>query len=100
MAENPPTAAVIPPPNPGSGGLGEKSEDEKRMATAEHQDNIENDAIENDAPNDLHKTAAIATIQQQHTIPTTGKRMPTSKWEYIFFCVFCTLLLPPQICND
>ena len=97
MAENPPTAAIIPPPVPGTGGLDESSEAEKRAATAEHHDTIDQGPIENDAPNDLHKTAAIATIQQQHTIPTTGKRLPTSKWEYIFFCVFCTLL-PPEIC--
>lgn len=38
---------------------------------------------------DLHKKGALGFIQQQHTIPTTGAAIPTSKWEYIFFCIYC-----------
>lgn len=38
---------------------------------------------------DKHRQAGESFIRQQHTIPTTGKRMLTSKWEYIFFCMFC-----------
>lgn len=30
-----------------------------------------------------------AVINQRETIPTTGKRIPTTKWEYITFCIFC-----------
>jgi hypothetical protein len=30
-----------------------------------------------------------AVINQREAIPTTGKRMPTGKWEYITFCIFC-----------
>lgn len=37
---------------------------------------------------DEHRKAAVAAIRQQHTIPTTGKRIPTGKWEYILYCVF------------
>lgn len=43
---------------------------------------------------DLHRKAGIGIIQQQHSIPATGKRMPTSKWEYIFFCIFCESPIP------
>lgn len=39
--------------------------------------------------NEPHKKAALGFLQQQHTIPTTGKAIPTGKWEYIFFCIFC-----------
>lgn len=35
-----------------------------------------------------------AVINQQETIPTTGKRIPTTKWEYITFCIFCTTRFP------
>lgn len=38
-----------------------------------------------------HGKAGVSVIRQQHTIPATGNRKPTSKWEYIFFCVFCEL---------
>lgn len=43
----------------------------------------------NDSAPDLHKKGALGFIQQQHIIPTTGNVMPTGKWEYIFFCVYC-----------
>ena len=33
-------------------------------------------------------TVGRAVIEQREVIPTTGKRMPTGKWEYIAFCVF------------
>ena len=36
------------------------------------------------------KNVGLAVLEQKHVIPTMGKRMPTTKWEYIFFCVFCT----------
>ena len=38
-----------------------------------------------------NKTAAggQAVINQREAIPTTGKRMPTGRWEYISFCIFC-----------
>jgi hypothetical protein len=32
-----------------------------------------------------------AVIDQREAIPTTGKRVPTSRWEYITFCIFCEL---------
>lgn len=34
----------------------------------------------------------VAVINQREAIPTTGKRMPTTRWEYISFCIFCTKL--------
>ena len=45
------------------------------------------------APN-LHGTheldsAGLAIIEQKHAIPTTGKRKPTTKREYMTFCLFC-----------
>lgn len=43
----------------------------------------------------LHKKGALGFIQQQHTIPTTGGVMPTGKWEYIFFCIYCKSRLCP-----
>src|SRR5688572_27170100 len=30
-----------------------------------------------------------AVINQRETIPTTGRRIPTTKWEYVTFCIFC-----------
>ena len=61
---------------------------EKSEADAAHH--VEDlGATHSDSSSDMHKKAGKAVISQQHTIPTTGKRMPTSKWEYIFFCVFC-----------
>lgn len=45
------------------------------------------------APKDLSGNklagAGRAVINQRETIPTTGKRIPTTKWEYITFCIFC-----------
>lgn len=69
--------------NPAPGPLG----DEKRVET-EHVESSWH-PFENGTTGDKHKDASIAVIKQQHTIPTTGKRMLTTKWEYIFFCVFC-----------
>lgn len=43
---------------------------------------------------DPHSKAGLALINQQEAIPTTGKRMPTSRWEYIFFCIFCKCQKP------
>ncbi|KAH8894151.1 putative autophagy protein [Thozetella sp. PMI_491] len=68
-------AATAPPP-----------EDHEKASGVEHEDAIGN--VSDESTTDLHKRAGIAVIRQQHTIPTTGKRLPTSKWEYIFFCVF------------
>lgn len=61
--------------------------DETKDTSEHHLEEMETNA--SDSSSDMHKKAGIAVIQQQHTIPTTGKRMPTSKWEYIFFCIFC-----------
>ncbi len=38
---------------------------------------------------DAHNNVGLAVLEQKHVIPTTGKRMPTSKWEYVTFCIFC-----------
>lgn len=51
----------------------------------EHVAHIEDTGV----TRDKHRQAGESFIRQQHTIPTTGKRMLTSKWEYIFFCMFC-----------
>ena len=90
MAENPPDTTNMPLPIYGKKGDTTVSHPgyEKNTHAAKHLENplgIELD----ETTDDLHKRAAIAVIQQQHTIPPTGKRMPTSKWEYIFFCIFC-----------
>lgn len=63
------------------------SDETTKDATAHHLEEMETN--DSDSSSDMHKKAGIAVIQQQQTIPTTGKRMPTSKWEYIFFCIFC-----------
>lgn len=61
--------------------------DEKNPPVAEHlETNVSTDAS---GTGGLHKKAAIAVIKQQHTIPATGKRVPTSKLEYVLFCIFC-----------
>jgi hypothetical protein len=39
-----------------------------------------------------HENVGKAILEQKHVIPTTGERIPTSKWEYIFFCVFVSPL--------
>lgn len=36
-----------------------------------------------------HDTAGLAIIEQQTVIPQTGDRIPTSKWEYLTFLIFC-----------
>lgn len=55
------------------------------------------DAVKN---HDSHgDNVGRAVIEQREVIPTTGQRMPTGKWEYIAFCVFCKrLTLPPIHC--
>ena len=35
-----------------------------------------------------HDTVGKAILEQRHVIPTSGDRIPTSKWEYITFCIF------------
>ncbi|KAM3448277.1 hypothetical protein MY3296_007960 [Beauveria thailandica] len=66
----------------------EASNTEKTTAEERLEDT---DALNSDngsaGPN-LHKKGALAFIQQQHIIPTTGNVMPTGKWEYIFFCIY------------
>lgn len=56
---------------------------EKTSASAAHVES----AASSESGNE-HRKAAVAAIRQQHTIPTTGKRIPTGKWEYILYCVF------------
>ena len=34
-------------------------------------------------------TAGAAVIEQRSVIPKTGRRMPTSRWEYWLFCLYC-----------
>ena len=68
----------------------------ENIASAEHE-TVENekapDAFEHVEEKgvvmDKHQQAGADYIRQQHTIPTTGARMLTGKWEYIFFCMFC-----------
>ena len=93
MAENPHSRAEISSPEgspshtDNAGANESPRNDEKEPSTEQIETALH---VKSDSSSEnLHKTAAIATIQQQHTIPSTGKRMPTSKWEYIFFCVFC-----------
>lgn len=88
MAEYPADNNSIPLPIYGKGGATTiKSPEENQMAAITEHETLA--PTEHDTAGDLHRDAAIAAIRQQHTIPATGKRMPTSKWEYIFFCVFC-----------
>jgi hypothetical protein len=35
------------------------------------------------------KSAGLAVIDITHTIPTTGRRKVTTKWEYWTYCAFC-----------
>ncbi|KXL42006.1 MAG: hypothetical protein FE78DRAFT_155351 [Acidomyces sp. 'richmondensis'] len=53
----------------------------------EYVDNLNSESPSNDV-HARHEQAGKAIIRQKHTIPPTGKRMPTSKWEYIFFTIF------------
>lgn len=94
MAEYPADNNNIPLPIYGEKGTTtiKSPEDDQMAAVTEHEETIP--GLEHDATDDLHRDAAIAAIRQQHTIPATGKRMPTSKWEYIFFCVFCEQSCP------
>ena len=62
---------------------------EKQAIDTEHVDNGgDSDGHGSGSSDNLHRKAGVGVIRQQHTIPTTGKRMPTGKWEYIFFTVF------------
>lgn len=45
-----------------------------------------------DAKPGAPKTAGMAVIDITHTIPTTGKRKITTKWEYWTVCAFCMSL--------
>jgi hypothetical protein len=86
MAEYPPDNNInIPVPVYRPETAENNSGDGKAETGLEHLEDVE---IAGDENNAKHETAGISVIRQQHTIPTTGKRMPTSKWEYIFFCVF------------
>lgn len=40
-----------------------------------------------------HDTVGKAILEQRHVIPTSGERIPTSKWEYITFCIFVSRTL-------
>ncbi|KAH8800268.1 putative autophagy protein [Xylogone sp. PMI_703] len=64
-----------------------QSDKKEKENDLEHLERIDSIKLDSSTTN-LQKHAAIAAIQQQHTIPTTGKQISTSKWEYIFFCVF------------
>lgn len=91
MAEYPPDANNIPlpvygPKDAAPGGDSQPGEDSK-AAVSEHLETTFDLSDESTA--DLHRKAGIGMIHQQHTIPATGTRIPTSKWEYIFFCIFC-----------
>lgn len=59
-------------------------------AAGEHVEDAPPSSSDHGSAPDLHKKGALGFIQQQHTIPTTGRVMPTGKWEYIFFCIYCT----------
>jgi hypothetical protein len=41
------------------------------------------------------KSVGLAVIGQTHTIPTTGERKVTSKFEYWSYCAFCESSLIP-----
>ena len=46
---------------------------------------IDNDAMVVDGVHD----AGMAIIEQVEVIPKTGRRIPTSRWEYITFTLYC-----------
>ena len=35
------------------------------------------------------ENVGYAVIEQRDVIPSTGKRKPTTQWEYWTFCIFC-----------
>lgn len=94
MAEYPPDTTYITlpvyrdPPDPTSIN---PETDKTTLGTQqfEYIDNL-NSELPSDDPHARHEQAGKAIIRQKHAIPPTGKRMTTSKWEYIFFTVFCT----------
>jgi hypothetical protein len=61
----------------------------EKTAAEEHVENAARSSDNGSAGPNLHKKGALGFIKQQHIIPTTGKVMPTGKWEYIFFCIYC-----------
>lgn len=75
-------------PITGSGPLSTGLSCSENIPVEEHIEKIPK-IDSNSSSNELHKKAALGFLQQQHTIPTTGKAIPTGKWEYIFFCIFC-----------
>lgn len=75
-------AAAAPPLDNIASAGHETVENEKARESVEHVE-------EKGVTMDKHQQAGADYIRQQHTIPTTGARMLTGKWEYIFFCMFC-----------
>lgn len=61
----------------------------EQTAAEEHIEDAALDSDNGSAGPNLHKKGALGFIKQQHIIPTTGNVMPTGKWEYIFFCIYC-----------
>ena len=63
--------------------------DEKHVEAA-HGDGIVN-GIDADGMivDGAHTTSGLAVIEQLQAIPRTGKRIPTGRWEYITFCLYC-----------
>lgn len=80
-----PRHAAPPPPPPAAVPDAEKHAEE-------HIEDAPASSSDSDSAPNLHKKGALGFIQQQHTIPTTGSVIPTGKWEYIFFCVYCKFL--------
>lgn len=64
-------------------GIGQEHDVDEKVDVA-HADHV---AV------DLHtgaaKSVGLAVIGQIHTIPTTGERKVTSKFEYWSYCAFC-----------
>jgi hypothetical protein len=72
--------------------------DSTSEGAAEHADAVRSPSPENDDKIAFTTPATCkaaaggqAVIDQREAIPTTGKRVPTSRWEYITFCIFCEL---------
>ncbi|ORX36955.1 putative autophagy protein [Kockovaella imperatae] len=63
---------------------GESKIDEKHL---EHDVNALS-VDKNDIIVDGSRSAGLAVIEQIQVIPKTGKRIPTSRWEYITFCLY------------
>jgi hypothetical protein len=41
--------------------------------------------------NDAHHSVGLAVIEQKSTIPQTGERKTTTKWEYWLYIIYCEL---------